>query len=69
MYSVLTEKLMDYHLISLFPQTTMKDSHLKLTEKKYNLLNHQDIERLFHTIAINIDFNKWNTNLRGSMFW
>nr|DAZ90807.1 TPA_asm: polyprotein [Sciadopitys virus 1_Chi] len=64
-YFVITEGLIADHLLPLFPQITMKDSLNKLQKRMWTAGGGSDSERF--NVNVNIDFSKWNTNMRGKL--
>nr|DAZ90831.1 TPA_asm: polyprotein [Spinach virus 1_Tur] len=62
MYFVLTEEMISDRLLKYFPQITMKDSLNVQTKKLWNVSESSDETSLDPTI--NIDFEKWNLNMR-----
>ncbi|DAZ90798.1 TPA_asm: polyprotein [Raphanus virus 1] len=62
MYFVLTEEMISDHLLKYFPQITMKDPlHVQL-KKLWNVSGTSNKECI--DPIINIDFEKWNLNMR-----
>lgn len=65
MYFVLTEALLADHILPYFPQITMTDGALVLMKKLFGITKNQRYKTPNNvTIAMNIDFEKWNTNMR-----
>ncbi|DAZ90717.1 TPA_asm: polyprotein [Frullania virus 1] len=64
-YFVLTEELIANHILPYFPEITMKDSLNVLLKKLWNLGGRRSRGQL-HT-NVNIDFSKWNTNMREDL--
>lgn len=66
LYFVITEDMISSTLLPLFPQITMKDSGLELTKRLLKLTRGQSLSNsALIYIILNIDFEKWNTNMRG----
>ncbi|DBA36638.1 TPA_asm: L [Cypripedium betacytorhabdovirus 1] len=72
-YIVITEALLSSDILPLFPQITMTDSMLELTKKIYSSSRKQGTAEKFKredkyrtsiTICLNMDFEKWNLNMR-----
>ncbi|DAZ90707.1 TPA_asm: polyprotein [Didymochlaena virus 1] len=64
-YFILTEELIANYILPLFPEITMKDS-LNVLLKKLWTAGGRRSKGLKHT-NINIDFSKWNTNMRKAL--
>ncbi|CAI5383839.1 L RNA-dependent RNA polymerase [Monoclea gottschei varicosa-like virus] len=64
-YFVLTEELIADHILPYFPEITMKDSLNVLLKKLWNLGGRRSKGQLHSNI--NIDFSKWNTNMRDEL--
>ncbi|AJG39148.1 RNA-dependent RNA polymerase [Tacheng Tick Virus 7] len=70
LYFVLTESLLAEHMLPLFPQVTMIDDAIKLTKKIYHAtrsMGDKEITELLIPIITNIDFEKWNLNMRAEL--
>lgn len=63
-YFVLTEGLIADHILPHFPQITMKDSLNVLLKKMWESGGQRSIGT--KDVNINIDFSKWNTNMRDA---
>ncbi|CAH2618932.1 L RNA-dependent RNA polymerase [Tree fern varicosa-like virus] len=64
-YFILTEELIANYVLPLFPEITMKDS-LNVLLKKLWTAGGRRSKGAKHT-NINIDFSKWNTNMRDAL--
>ncbi|DAZ90854.1 TPA_asm: polyprotein [Treubia virus 1] len=64
-YFVLTEELIANHILPLFPEITMKDS-LNVLLKKLWTAGGKRARSTLH-VNINVDFSKWNTNMRDDL--
>ncbi|DAF42360.1 TPA_asm: L [Lolium perenne virus 1] len=64
-YFVLTEDLMATHILPFFPEITMKDSQNVLQKKFWTIGGMGKDASL--DVNINIDFSKWNSNMRDSL--
>ncbi|DAF42356.1 TPA_asm: L [Brassica rapa virus 1] len=62
MYFVLTEEMISEHLLKYFPQITMKDPLHVQIKKLWNVSGISGAECI--DPIINIDFEKWNLNMR-----
>ncbi|UXL90877.1 MAG: polymerase [Fuyun tick rhabdovirus] len=70
LYFVLTEALLADHLLPLFPQVTMIDDAIKLTKKIYHAtksMGDKSLAEILIPIITNIDFEKWNLNMRAAL--
>nr|WPV62759.1 MAG: RNA-dependent RNA polymerase [Wufeng shrew rhabdovirus 3] len=68
LYFVLTESLLAEYVLPLFPQITMIDDVLKLSKKIYNATKEMSGKTDNEAVIItNIDFEKWNSNMRGEL--
>uniref|UniRef100_A0AB38ZJM5 RNA-directed RNA polymerase L n=1 Tax=Anourosorex squamipes rhabdovirus TaxID=3139458 RepID=A0AB38ZJM5_9RHAB len=68
LYFVLTESMLADYVLPLFPQITMIDDVLKLSKKIYNATKEMSGKNENEAIIItNIDFEKWNSNMRGEL--
>lgn len=61
-----TEKLIADHILPYFPQITMKDDLRDLTEKVLGMTD-EGVDGSIASIALHIDFEKWNMNFRDDM--
>nr|WNN28912.1 RNA-dependent RNA polymerase [Vinca chlorotic spot virus] len=74
LYFTITEHLANDHLLEYFPMVTMSDSMLEL-QKKLDMLSKKQTSNKEGTIyyVVNIDFRKWNQQMREEMtrdlFW
>ncbi|CEK42597.1 polyprotein [Black grass varicosavirus-like virus] len=64
-YFVLTEDLIAKHVLELFPAITMKDSQ-NVLQKKFWTVGGMGKDSTFD-VNINIDFSKWNSNMRNEL--
>nr|DAZ90671.1 TPA_asm: polyprotein [Brassica virus 2_Ole] len=64
-YFVLTEELIANHIIPYFPEITMKDSLNVLLRKLWTNSKRTEHNRL--DVNVNIDFSKWNLNMRDEL--
>ncbi|APG78663.1 RNA-dependent RNA polymerase [Beihai barnacle virus 7] len=65
MYFVLTEQMLANDIIPLFPETTMKDNILELKKKKEKIYKKMSgSNEQYCVVVLNIDFEKWNLNMR-----
>lgn len=70
LYFVLTEALLAEHLLPLFPQVTMIDDAIKLTKKIFHAtksMGNKSLAEILIPIITNIDFEKWNLNMRAEL--
>jgi hypothetical protein len=65
MYFVLTEELISNHILRYFPEITMKDPLHIQVKKLWNASGYSHKDSLDPTI--NIDFEKWNLNMRDEL--
>ncbi|DAZ90615.1 TPA_asm: polyprotein [Abies virus 1] len=63
-YFVITEGLIADHILEYFPQITMKDSLNKLQKRLWTA---GSAKGGHYDTNINIDFSKWNTNMRSEL--
>jgi len=64
-YFVLTEDLIARHILPMFPEITMKDSQNVLQKKFWTVGGMGKDSTL--DVNINIDFSKWNSNMRNEL--
>jgi len=67
LYFTSTEVLLSESIIPLFPQTIMGDGALTLSKRIYNSSRKQNSMSKLYTFVINIDFEKWNSNMRHQL--
>nr|DAZ87848.1 TPA_asm: hypothetical protein [Clonorhabdovirus 2] len=65
MYFVLTEHMLAKDLLPLFPESTMADNATTVKKKKLRIVSGMRQNSSQHlTVVMNIDFEKWNLNMR-----
>ncbi|UDL13998.1 MAG: RNA dependent RNA polymerase [Xiangshan rhabdo-like virus 4] len=68
MYVVLTESLIATHFLKYFPEITVMNNQAELLKKQLfatqGMAESQKPKKTAIKIVVNIDFNKWNTNMR-----
>ncbi|DAZ87777.1 TPA_asm: hypothetical protein [Metorhabdovirus 1] len=65
MYFVLTEHMLAKDLLPLFPESTMADNATTVKKKKLSVVSGmKQNSGQYLTVIINIDFEKWNLNMR-----
>ncbi|KAI2811676.1 hypothetical protein BLOT_002854 [Blomia tropicalis] len=67
-YFVLTEHMLAHDILPFFPQITMTNSLTQLQKRICNIMNDMSNQSDNSSIVIfNIDFEKWNLNMRGEL--
>lgn len=65
MYVVLTESLIAAHFLKYFPEITVMNNQSELLKKQLYATQDMGTDKAkVVKIVVNIDFNKWNTNMR-----
>lgn len=63
-YFVLTEHLLAHDVVPLFPETTVGDSAIIIRKKKQQIYKLMSGDSNYLVGVINLDFEKWNLNMR-----
>ncbi|WPV62811.1 MAG: RNA-dependent RNA polymerase [Wenzhou bat rhabdovirus 2] len=63
-YFVLTEHLLAHDIVPLFPETTVGDSAITIRKKKQQIYHLMSGDSNYLVGVINLDFEKWNLNMR-----
>lgn len=64
MYITATEELLGKYLLPYFPMITMSDTLLNMVIRLYNMTTSIGADGAKVTYSMNIDFSKWNQNMR-----
>ncbi|YP_010798381.1 RNA-dpendent RNA polymerase [Cardamom vein clearing nucleorhabdovirus 1] len=64
MYITITEELLGKYLLPYFPMITMSDTLLSMIIRLYNMTTSIGEGKSKVTYSMNIDFSKWNQNMR-----
>ncbi|QBZ28538.1 putative RdRp [Apple rootstock virus A] len=66
MFVTITEELISHNILRYFPMITMSDSLLNMMIRLYNMTTPIGRDGDIVTYCMNIDFSKWNQNMRES---
>ncbi|UTQ50565.1 MAG: RNA-dependent RNA polymerase [Betanucleorhabdovirus picridis] len=64
MYVTITEELLGKYVLKYFPMITMSDNLLDMIIRLYNMTTNVGVNNTSVTYSMNIDFSKWNQNMR-----
>ncbi|DAF42296.1 TPA_asm: L [Asclepias syriaca virus 2] len=64
MYVTITEELLGKYILPYFPMVTMSDTLLSMMTRLYNMTSPMTKSDKGITYCMNIDFSKWNQNMR-----
>ncbi|DAF42308.1 TPA_asm: L [Rhododendron delavayi virus 1] len=64
MYVTITEELIGHYVLPYFPMITMSDDLLSMIIRLYNMTTNIGGNETSVTYSMNIDFSKWNQNMR-----